>query len=64
MQDIVDKTNAALVAKCKQWTEMVQKLAQKAYDAAFEASLKLMKLKVTKAKAKMIAKVALFVVLR
>jgi hypothetical protein len=45
------------------WTDMVQKLAQKAYDLAYEASLKLMKLKITKAKAKMIAKVALFVIL-
>jgi len=63
MQSIVDKSNAALEAKCKDWTAKVQKLAQAAYDSAFVDALKAMKAKVTKAKAKMIAKVALIVAL-
>lgn len=63
MQAVVDKSNAALTAKCKTWTDMVQKLAQTAYDSAFVAALKAMKAKITKAKAKMIAKVAFIVAL-
>jgi hypothetical protein len=61
--DLVTKANQGLMAKCKMWTDMVAKLAQKAYEAAFEAALKAMQMKVIKAKAKMIAKVALFVAL-
>ncbi len=63
MQTVVDKSNAALMAKCKTWTETVQKLAQAAYDSAFVAALKAMKAKITKAKIKMIAKVVFIVAL-
>lgn len=63
LQTVVDKTNALLEGKCKQWTQIAQELAQKAYESAFVESIKAMKAKVTKAKAKMIAKVTLFVVL-
>lgn len=63
MEDIVAKANAALVAKCKTWVEMARKLAQKAYDEAYEASIKAMKLKITKAKAKIGVKIAIIVLL-
>ncbi|MDR7333853.1 hypothetical protein [Roseateles asaccharophilus] len=63
MEQVVDKTNANLVAKCKTWIEMARKLAQKAYDEAYEASIKEMKLKITKAKAKIGVKIAIMVLL-
>lgn len=63
MQQLVDKANAELKALCLKWTDKVAEIAQAAYDEAVAASLKAMQMKVTKAKAKMIAKVTLFVLL-
>jgi hypothetical protein len=63
LEAVVAKVNADLVAKAKAWTVKVQDIAQKAYEAAVAASLKAMQLKVTKAKAKMVAKVVFFVLL-
>ncbi len=63
MEALVAKGNALLTARCKTWTATVEKLAQSAYDSAFVAALKAMKAKITKAKAKMVAKVVFIVAL-
>ncbi|MDB6001354.1 MAG: hypothetical protein JWP52_3053 [Rhizobacter sp.] len=63
MEPVITKRNATLMDKAKDWAKQAQKVAQDAYDAAFEAALKAMKLKITKAKAKMIAKVVFLVAL-
>lgn len=63
MEGMVTKANTLLESKCKTWIELARKVAQKAYDLAYEASIKAMKLKVTKAKVKIAVKIALVVLL-
>lgn len=61
--NMIDHANTALERIGRDWQEDVGRIAKKAYDKAYEASLRAMESKITKAKAKIVVKVALVVLL-
>ena len=63
MEGMISKANTLLLGKCKAWIELARKVAEKAYQEAYDASVKEMKLKIVKAKAKVAVKIAFVVLL-
>jgi hypothetical protein len=60
---LIDQANASLQRLCRKWQEEAGRIAEWAYNKAYEASIVAMKGKVTKAKAKIAVKVAFVVLL-
>lgn len=63
VETLIAQMNAKLQRLCLKWQEKAGRIAEAAYKKAYEASIIAMKGKITKAKAKIAAKVALVVLL-